>query len=375
VLSEPDHWDQILKGMLSQPNICSKEWITRQYDHEVQGSSVIKPLVGTRGDMVSDGSVIRPVLDRDVGLAYSQALLPAYSAIDAYQMVMCTVDEGVRRVLAVGGDPDHIGGVDNFCWPNIQYDSQTNPDGKFKAAQLVRACRALKDICLAYEVPLLSGKDSMYVDGYLPDGHGIAHKVSALETMQFSAVSRVKDINRCVTMESKTPGDLIFILGTTYNELGGSEFYEFLGYTGKNVPQVRMEANRSLYRAIFQCLQKELASSVHGIYRGGLGVHLALMAIGGDLGMEVELSQVPCSGIDKDTQLLFSESAGRFLVTVSPDNIEAFEHLVRDQPVSCIGRVTEGPMISVRGIEHNPLFDVDLDQLRLAWQDPFGDLR
>ncbi len=161
------------------PNICSKEWITRQYDHEVQGTSVIKPLVGLERDVNSDAAVIRPVLDAQKGLAFAQALLPAYSAIDAYHMTCCTVDEAVRRLVAVGADLEHIGGVDNFCWPNIQFHPRENPDGKFKAAQLVRSCRALREICMAYEIPLLSGKDSMYVDGHLPGRYGETHKVSA----------------------------------------------------------------------------------------------------------------------------------------------------------------------------------------------------
>ena len=195
VLNAPVDFDRLLLDLLSRPNIASKEWITRQYDHEVQGTSVIKPLVGAERDMVSDASVIRPVLTSEKGLAFSQALLPFYSAIDAYHMTTCTIDEAVRRLVAVGAGLDHIGGVDNFCWPSIQYDPQKNPDGKFKAAQLVRSCRALRDMCLAYEIPLLSGKDSMYVDGHLTGRYGETHKVSALETLQFSATGIVQDVS------------------------------------------------------------------------------------------------------------------------------------------------------------------------------------
>ena len=152
VLNAPVDFDRLLLDLLSRPNIASKEWITRQYDHEVQGTSVIKPLVGAERDMVSDASVIRPVLTSEKGLAFSQALVPFYSAIDAYHMTTCTIDEAVRRLVAVGAGLDHIGGVDNFCWPSIQYHPQKNPDGKFKAAQLVRSCWALRDMCLAYEI-------------------------------------------------------------------------------------------------------------------------------------------------------------------------------------------------------------------------------
>jgi phosphoribosylformylglycinamidine synthase len=228
VLNEPLDYHTLLLNMLCRPNVCSKEWITRQYDHEVQGTSIIKPLVGVGRDVNSDAGVIRPILGSQKGLAFSQALLPLYSAIDAYHMTSCTIDEAVRRLIAVGADFDHIGGVDNFCWPNIQFDPRHNPDGKFKAAQLVRSCRALRDACLAYEIPLLSGKDSMYVDGHLPGAYGETHKISALETLQFSAISVVKDITKCVTMDSKMPNDLVYILGLTQNELGGSEYYHHL---------------------------------------------------------------------------------------------------------------------------------------------------
>jgi len=198
VLIEPQKYENLLTDLLSRPNICSKEWIIRQYDHEVQGTSVIKPLIGANRDVNSDAAVIRPVLNSKKGLAFAQALLPTYSKIDAFHMTSCTIDEAVRRLLSVGANLEQIGGVDNFCWPDIQYHPLNNPDGKFKAAQLVRSCRALRDICMTYEIPLLSGKDSMYVDGYLTGRYGESHKISALETLQFSATSVIDDIEKCV---------------------------------------------------------------------------------------------------------------------------------------------------------------------------------
>ncbi|MCA1794902.1 MAG: phosphoribosylformylglycinamidine synthase, partial [Desulfobacteraceae bacterium] len=172
VIRTPKDFNALMTAMLERPNICSKEWIIRQYDHEVQGGSVIKPLVGVNHNIPSDACVTRPVLTGKKGLAFSQTLLPWYSKIDAYHMMTCTIDEAVRRLICVGGSIAHIGGVDNFCWPDIGYDAHTNPDAAFKAAQLVRACRALKDACMAYEIPLLSGKDSMYVDGHLEGAFG-----------------------------------------------------------------------------------------------------------------------------------------------------------------------------------------------------------
>jgi len=377
VLGEPRDYQTLLLDLLSRPNIGSKEWVCRQYDHEVQGISVIKPLVGVDRDVNSDASVVRPVLNSNRGLAMAQALLPTYSAIDAYHMTSCTIDEAVRRIVAVGADLEDIGGVDNFCWPNIQFHPQENPDGKFKAAQLVRSCRALREICIAYGIPLLSGKDSMYVDGYLPGRYGEIQKISALETLQFSTISVIHDITRCVTMDSKMPGDLIYVIGTTGNELGGSEYYEHLGFTGLQVPRVDTDAFKLLYKALALSINKEMVASAHGIYRGGLGIHLAMVAMGGNLGMEIALGRVPLRVEDnscRDDIILFSESAGRFIVTIDSANRDSFEELFNGLPFACVGHISEEPELIVKGIDNNTIVDVSVKELKAAWKKPFGDL-
>lgn len=374
VLGVPDDCGTLILDMLGRPNLCSKEWVCRQYDHEVQGTSVIKPLVGAGRDVPSDAAVIRPVLESERGLAFSQALIPMYSAIDAYHMTTCTIDEAVRRAICVGGDPDHLGGVDNFCWPSIQYDPLKNPDGRHKAAQLVRSCKALKTMCMAYGIPLLSGKDSMYVDGHLPGPYGETHKVSALETLQFSVTGVVEDVGHCLTMDAKVPGDLVYVVGLTGNELGGSEYYEHLGCVGLNVPTVDPDRFISRYRLMAEAVKKGLLASCHGIYRGGLAVHLALVAMGGESGMTVDLARVPAEKVDRDDTLLFSESAGRFIVTVAPDNKEAFESLLAGQPAACVGQVTGQPQLKITGIDGKGLADLTVDEMKSAWKRPFGDL-
>ncbi len=374
VMGPPRDLTALLTDLLARPNIASKEWIARQYDHEVQGTSVIKPLVGADRDVPSDGAVIRPVLDSERGLAFSQALLPFYSAIDAYAMAACTVDEAVRRLIAVGGDPDHIGGVDNFCWPNIQYHPVNNPDGRFKAAQLVRACRALKDLCLAYGIPLLSGKDSMYVDGHLPGRYGETHKVSALASLQFSTIGVVEDVHRCMSMDGKRAGDAVYVMGVTRNELGGSEYYDRFGYIGVNVPQVRPDAFAALYRAVARCVADGWLASVHGVYRGGLGVHLALVAMAGNLGMTVDVGAVPSDGVGRDDTLLFSESAGRFIVTVDAANRTDVERLFTGHPMAQVGELTDDGRIRIQGTGGNRIVDAATADLKAAWKAPFAGL-
>jgi phosphoribosylformylglycinamidine synthase len=374
VIGPPRDFGRLLADMLARPNIASTEWIVRQYDHEVQGTSVVKPLVGVGRDVPSDAAVLRPVLDGRRGLAFAQALLPAYAAIDAHAMAAGAIDEAVRRLLAVGGDLEHIGGVDNFCWPNIQFHPEKNPDGKFKAAQLVRACRALKELCLAYGIPLLSGKDSMYVDGHLPGRYGETHKVSALPTMQFSAVSVIPDIGRCVTMDFKAAGDLVYVFGTTRDELGGSEYYAHFGATGLNVPRVRPEAFIPAYRALAQAIAAGLVASAHGVYRGGLGVHFALAAMGGGCGARLDLGRLPAEGVARDDTLLFSESAGRLIVTIAPRHRAAFEALTDGLPCRCIGEVTAEAVLRVTGLAGEAVLAAETAALKAAWQSTFGDL-
>ena len=378
VLGQPKDYEKLILDILARPNICSKEWIVRQYDHEVQGTSVIKPLVGIKQNIPTDASVIRPVLTSNRGLAFSQSLLPWYSQIDAYDMMACTIDEAVRRIIAVGGSLKHIGGVDNFCWPNIQFDPEKNPDGKFKAAQLVRACRALKEMSIGYGIPLLSGKDSMYVDGHLTGEYGETRKVSALETVQFSATGRVEDITKCITMDPKMPGDLVYILGITKNELGASEYYQFFNKVGLNLPKVNIDQFKQIYKILEKAIDNEIIESCHAVARGGFAVHLALTALSCELGLEIDLKKVPKSDekeILRDDRILFSESAGRFIITIAPENKEVFEKLFKGLPCSLAGKVTDRHKhLSINGCGGNTIAELAIDKLETAFTKPFGDM-
>jgi phosphoribosylformylglycinamidine (FGAM) synthase-like enzyme len=214
----------------------------------------------------------------------------------------------------------------------------------------------------------------MYVDGYLPGRYGEMHKVSAPETLQFSAISVIDDVTRCVSMDSKVSEDLIYILGMTCNELGGSEYYAHLGAIGLNVPRVRIDAFLSTYRALGEAINRQLVASAHGIYRGGLGVHLAMVAMGGNLGMRIDLNRVPAGDLDRDDTVMFAESAGRFIVTVDPLNREIFESLFENLTCACIGTVTEKPQFEIKGLDQKTIISVSVDQLKEAWKKPFGDL-
>ncbi len=371
VLGEPGDHLGLLLAMLDRPNLCAREWITRQYDHEVQGTSVLKPLVGQKAAVPGDAAVLRPRLDSHRGLAVALALNPAYSRIDTYHMAAVTIDEAVRRLLAVGGSLAHLGGVDNFCWPSVEYDPLANPDGRYKAAQLVRACFALRDLCLAYEIPLLSGKDSMYVDGVLPGAYGEMHRVSGLPSLFFTGVSVLLDLRQAMSLEWKSPGDLVYLVGETRPELGGSEFYELMGYAGLHVPEVRPADFLAYYRLVEQAGQEGLLASCHAVARGGLLVHLALCSLAAGAGADLDLSAVAPSA--PAYAALYSESAGRFLVSVDPAHRSRFEELFQDQPCCLLGEVVRKPALTVRR-QGRTLVEAPLDTQRRAWQRRFGDL-
>jgi phosphoribosylformylglycinamidine synthase len=289
-------------------------------------------------------------------------------------MTAVSIDEAVRRLIAVGGDPDCIGGVDNFCWPTILYDPAKNPDGKYKAAQLVRSCWALRDYVLAFEIPLLSGKDSMYTDGELEGPFGMSQKISGLPTLQFTATTIVNDIRKCTTMEFKEPDDLIYVLGKTRDELGAGEYYQMMSWTGLNVPTVDAKQVIPLYKALYYAIQDGLVASCHAIGRGGLGIHLALSAIGGMAGAEIDLGTVPAEKTLSNTRLLYSESAGRFIVTIDPENKKVFEEALNGLDYACIGKVTDMDVFKVIGAEGKDIISEKIDRLKDAWKELYGDL-
>jgi len=374
VLSEPNEHGALLHAILSRPNISARNWISRQYDHEVQGGSVIKPLVGKHRDVPTDAAVVKPVLESKRGIAFSQALIPFYSTIDTYHMTAATIDEAVRKILAVGGRLDHLGGVDNFCWPTIEYLPANNPDGKYKAAQLVRSNWALRDYCLAYGIPLLSGKDSMYIDGNLEGPYGERRKVSGLPTLLFTACSVIPDISKCITMDVKFPKDLIYVLGETKDELGASEYYQMMDATGLNVPRVDAEEFLPVYRALERAISVGLVSSCHAVSRGGLAVHLAMVGMAGELGMEIDLDQVPGASGLSFSRILYSESCGRFVITVAPEKRQRFEEIFRNLKIGLIGTATDSPAFFIKGRNGQTLINEDIHELKKSWKKPFGDL-
>ncbi|MBN2283679.1 MAG: phosphoribosylformylglycinamidine synthase [Deltaproteobacteria bacterium] len=363
---EPDDPGRSLRGMLGRLNICSKESVVRQYDHEVQGGSVIKPLVGIANDGPGDAAVIRPVLESFEGIVVANGICPRYGDIDTYHMAACAIDEAIRNTIAVGGSLDRTAGIDNFCWCD-PVASEKNPDGPYKLAQLVRANRALYDYTVLFGVPCISGKDSMKND-YIIGGT----KISIPPTLLFSTLGKIDDVRKAVTMDVKQAGDLVYVLGMTFNELGGSEWFASKGYVGNTVPKVNGPAARRRYEALAEAMRQGLVASCHDCSDGGLGVSLAETSFAGGLGMTVDLSKVPADGVARDDLLLFSESQSRFVVTVSPENRERFEAVMADTVCAAVGVVDSGDRFRVIGIGGNEIINETIHDLKRAWQEPLN---
>ncbi|NCD25335.1 MAG: phosphoribosylformylglycinamidine synthase [Deltaproteobacteria bacterium] len=348
-----------LQTMLGRLNICSREYVIRQYDHEVQGGSVVKPLVGAKNDGPADAAVIRPQLDSERALVIANGICPKLSDLDTYWMMACAIDEGVRNAVATGADIHHMAGTDNFCWCD-PVQSEKTPDGHYKLAQLVRANQALAHYCLAYGVPCVSGKDSMKNDY---TGGGM--KISIPPTVLFSVMGVIPDCAKTMTSDFKRPGELVYVLGLTKNELGGSEYADALGLCGA-VPQVDAVSARVRYERMYEAIQNGLLTAAHDISDGGLAVALAEMALAGRIGADIEVTAAPSLDCTVE-QTLYSESASRFIVTVAKDKQQAFEALFAGDFMGLIGQTTTDGVLTLRDGD-KILVGAPVEELATAWK-------
>ena len=371
VLSLKQDYTPELKQLLSSLNICSKESVVRRYDHEVQGGSVIKPFSGVANDGPSDAAVVRPILDSFEGVVVAHGICPRYSDIDTYDMTANAVDEALRNYVAVGGSLELVAGLDNFCWCDPVLSEKT-PDGPYKMAQLVRSNQALYDICMEYNLPLISGKDSMKNDFY--DG-GV--KISIPPTLLFSVIGKIEDARRAVTMDVKKPGDIVYLLGKTGAELGASEYFALQGAIGNKIPRVDAGKAYKRYQAYHQAVMAGTVASCHDLSDGGLAVAAAESAFAGGFGLDLSLDKVLWKGDQteiNDLALLFSESASRHLVTVRPEKQAEFEAIMAGNCFSVIGKVVAEPVLTISGLEGKAVVHAGLADLKTAWQEPLRDL-
>ena len=355
---QPPDLKEDLKKILGSWNVCSKEWVIRQYDHEVQGTSVLKPLVGVANDGPGDAAIIRPLPDSDKGIIISNGINPKYGDIDPYWMAASAIDEALRQVIAVGGNLDEVSLLDNFCWGN--------PEKPDRLGALVRAAQACYDTAIVYGTPFISGKDSLYNE-YETGKESICIP----PTLLVSAMAVIDDVNKAVSMDCKKAGNLIYIVGATYNELGGSHYYAVHGYIGNSVPKVYPEKGKKLMNALSAAMNKGLVSACHDLSEGGIGVAAAEMSFAGGLGMNINLKNVPLADtIERDDLILFSESNARFLAEVAPEKKKDFEKTMSGVDYAEIGKVTDNKKFEVYGRSGNQVLTAPIAELKEAWQKP-----
>ncbi|HOU35726.1 MAG TPA: AIR synthase-related protein, partial [Candidatus Omnitrophota bacterium] len=347
---------KVLLRLLSRYDTCSKEWIVRQYDHEVQGGSVIKPLAGICNDGPSDAAVVRPLLGSDRGIIVSNGINFRYGFIDPYWMAAGCIDEALRQVIAVGGSLKQVAILDNFCWGN--------PDKPDRLGSMVRAARGCYDIAKGFGVPFISGKDSLYNE-YTVKGRSLAIP----GTLLISAIAVMDDLKKAVSMYAKQAGDLVYVVGHTRDELGGSAYYDLYGAVGNRVPVVNTRLARQVFETLSRASSLGLIRAMHDCSEGGIAVSAAEMAFAGGLGLDLFLKEVPADSGRSDT-VLFSESHSRFIVEVGKEHQKAFERVFKGLPLGLAGCLNSSKQFRVFGIDGAPCIQAQIDDLKDAWQKP-----
>jgi len=358
----PENMGEILLKMLKRTNICSYSYISNQYDHTVQAMTAVYPLQGP-GQVNGTASAVCPVLGSDKAIVMSQGINPRYSDIDTYHMSACAIDTAIRNAIALGADLDYMALMDNFCW--------CSSDEEERLGQLKSAVQACYDYSTKFGTPFISGKDSMFNDfkGYNSKGEQI--KISVPPTLLVSSLGVIDDVKKVVTIDSKSAGDIVYILGVTKDELGASEYFDMMekGLIGNSVPKVQPDSNITLYKTFKKAVDKELFASSMSVSLGGIGAALAKKAISAQMGMEIDLDKVTSENLRPD-HVLFSESQGRIIVTVNPKNKEEFEKLFAKIPHAEIGQITNGQSFVIKH-KNADLINLSVKDLDEAYKSTF----
>ena len=355
---------EITKILLNRPNIRSKESWVRQYDHEVQGATHIKPFGGKTTSGPNDSGVIWLYPHggaKDAAVSIGCGLSPRISLFDPYKMAQFAVDEAIRNVVATGGDIDHTCVLDNFCWPDPVLSAKT-PDGDYKLGQLVRTCKGLYDICTTYGTPLVSGKDSMKNDFRGKNARNEELTISILPTLLVTAMSKTR-IGTTQTSAFKQSGDIIYRIGNNASGMAGSEFASrfYLPPEEDILPHIDLASNLLLYRRIHTGLQSALFSSIHDISDGGLLCALIESGFGNMIGMDITIQNASFS-------TLFSEGPGQFVVSIPSQKEPAFRTLFSDLEIERLGITAAEPIIRISTPE-TELCSHPLEELFQSWQE------
>ena len=362
---EKPRYNDDLKAILGSLNVCSKEWIIRQYDHEVQAGSVVKPLVGVQCDGPSDAAVVRPDLNSARGLVIGCGMNPRYGDIDPYWMAASAIDEAVRNCVAVGADPNRIAILDNFCWGNTE-----RPE---TLGSLVRAALACRDAAIAFGTPFISGKDSLNNEFTYQDRDGQRQTVIIPPSLLISALGQIEDVQLAVTMDLKQPNNVVYLVGNTHSELGGSHLSLIHRGRGGAVPKVDLQLAPRIFAAVHAAMRRGLIRSCHDLSEGGLAVAAAEMAFAGGLGIDLDLAVLQAaSGLNTVAEMLFSESNTRFLLEVPCHASRQLESLFDGLPLVQLGEATATPRVRVFDSAGKPVVDSECAELKAAWLTPLS---
>ncbi|WP_010582163.1 phosphoribosylformylglycinamidine synthase subunit PurL [Schlesneria paludicola] len=359
------NYDSVLRQILGSLNVCSKEWIIRQYDHEVQSGSVIKPLVGLACDGPSDAAVVRPDLTSNRGVVVSNGMNPYYGDFDPYWMAAAAIDEAVRNCVAVGADPRRIAILDNFCWGNTE-----RPE---TLGSLVRAALGCRDVAIAFGTPFISGKDSLNNEfSYVDSTSGEKRTVTIPSSLLISAIGQVADVRHCVTMDLKQAGNHLYLVGETRDEMGGSHYALVNQLKGGRVPRVDLQLAPRIFHAMHEVISTGLVRSTHDLSEGGLATSAAEMAFAGGLGVDLDLTEcAKLAGLSDPALVLFSESPTRFLVEVEPASVPNFEAAFEGLPLAKVGVVTHSNRVHAT-LNGQPVLGSACSELKAAWSRPLA---
>jgi phosphoribosylformylglycinamidine synthase len=356
-----DGMESTLTKILSNPNVASKHWIIRQYDHEVQAGSVVKPLVGPSSNGPSDAAIVRPKLSSKRGIVLSCGMNPRLGDYDPYHMAASAIDEAVRNAVAVGADPKRIAILDNFCWGNTERAETLGT--------LVRAAIACHDLAIQWNTPFISGKDSLNNEFTWFNGQGEKKTIAIPCSLLISAMGQISDCSQAITMDLKRVGNPIYLLGVTRDELAGSYASMVLGVSGGAVPTVDAPLAMRMYQAVHAAIVAKQIVSCHDLSEGGLAVSIAEMAFAGELGVSVDITQLrQASFVDREVAM-FSESNSRLLCEVPVAAAAEFERTMQGLPCFRIGSVAEHDRVVVE-CDKETLIDVRWAKLRDSWLAP-----
>jgi phosphoribosylformylglycinamidine synthase len=333
VTSPPDP-NAALIAALSEYNTASKEWIIRQYDHEVQGRSVIKPLVGP-GVGPSDAAVLRPVYDGARGVAIGCGLCPQLGDDDPYLMAVVAVDEALRNVICVGANPDHTAILDNFCWPKV--------DTEESLGALVRTCCGARDAAIAFGLPFISGKDSLNnqfsMSAEEAKRTGFSGRIAIPYTLLVSALGVIEEVERCISMDLKRPGHRLVVASAPADRVG-------------------LDEARAMHGKVAALIREGRVRAAHDISDGGLAVAVSEMCIAANLGASVS--------VDREAfgDSIFAATATTYLLEMAePDAIAC--------GLRVVGTVEKEPRLRIEA-DGVGFIDLPVADLAEAWRSPLA---